>query len=148
MSELRTAAPAFADQVLRDCFLAFPEVVFAVTGRCMSPALREGDRVRLVPPVLRRPRLGDVVLTRTGGDLRLHRLVWGPPLARRAAGLRTKADRAPSFDPALGEGDILGTVVAVEGRRYERQLARALVSLARAGMSRLRRAARSLRLAR
>ncbi|HEY6554533.1 MAG TPA: S24/S26 family peptidase [Vicinamibacteria bacterium] len=140
MSELRTAPPVFADQVLRDCFLAFPEVVFAVTGECMSPDLREGERVRLVSPALRAPRLGDVVLTRTGGDLRLHRLVWGPPFARRA-GLRTKADRAPSFDPALGEGDILGTVVAVEGRPYERRLAGALVSLVRATV-------RSLRLAR
>jgi hypothetical protein len=143
VSELRTAPPAFADQVLRDCFVAFPEVIFAVTGRCMSPDLREGERVRLVSPALRRPRLGDVVLTRTGGDLRLHRLVWARPLASRA-GLRTKADRASCLDPTLGEADILGTVVAVEGRGYAPRPLRAIQSLAGAALDRLRSAARPL----
>jgi hypothetical protein len=147
MSELRTAPPAgFADLVLRDCLLAFPEVVFAVTGHCMSPDLREGDRVRLVSPSRRRPRLGDVVLTHRGGTLRLHRLVWRPPLARRTAGFRTQADRARMVDPSVAEADILGTVVAVEGRHYERRPARALVSLARAALARLRHAAEPFRL--
>ena len=41
--------------------------------------------------------------------------------------------------------DILGTVVAVEGRRYERRPARAFLSLARAVVTRFRLAASSLR---
>jgi hypothetical protein len=139
MSDLRTAAPpAFADRVLRDCLEAFPEVVFAVTGHCMTPDLAAGERVRVVSPAHRRPRLGDVVLTRSGGDLRLHRLVWGPPFVRRAAGWRTQADRARTFDPSLAEEDVLGTVVAVEGRSYARRPARALLSLGRAVIARLR----------
>jgi hypothetical protein len=127
--------------VLRDCLDAFPEVVFAVTGQCMSPDLSEGERVLVVSPSRHRPRVGDVVLTRSGGDLRLHRLVWGPPFARRSAGWRTQADRSLLFDPALAEEDVVGTVVAVEGRRYRPRPARALLSLARAVLARLRFAA-------
>jgi hypothetical protein len=139
MSELRTStAPALADRVLRDCLDAFPEVVFAVTGHCMSPDLVEGERVRVASTARREPRLGDVVLTRSGGGLRLHRLVWAPPFARRAAGWRTQADRASVFDPSLAAGDVLGTVVAVEGKDYERRPVRALLSLARAALLRLR----------
>jgi hypothetical protein len=137
MSELRTTPP-FADRILEDCLSAFPDVVFAVTGHCMSPDLAEGERVRVVSPSRRPPRLGDVVLTRSAGDLRLHRLVWGPPFVRRSAGWRTQADRALCLDPLLSEKDILGTVVAVEGRPYERSFARAVWSLSRAIVTRLR----------
>ena len=119
MSELRTAAAS--DLILRDCLDAFPEVVFAVTGRCMSPDLAEGDRVRLVSPHRRPPRVG------------------------RTAGWRTQADRAVLLDPSLAAEDVLGTVVAVEGRRYERRPARAFLSLARAVVTRFRLAASSLR---
>ena len=142
MSELRTTTP-FADRILRDCLDAFPKVVFAVTGRCMSPALAEGERVFVVSPSRRRPRLGDVVLTHSGGDLRLHRLVWAPPFVRRSAGWRTQADRASCFDPSLAEEDVLGTVVAVEGRPYARKPARAVWSLSRAIVTLLRAACSS-----
>jgi hypothetical protein len=143
MSELRTAASSA--RILRDCLDAFPEVVFAVTGGCMSPDLSEGERVLVASPERRRPRLGDIVLTRNGGDLRLHRLVWGPPFAGRTAGWRTQADRASVFDPSLAAQDVLGTVVGVEGRHYERRPGRAFVSLARAVFARLGSAASSLR---
>ena len=135
MSELKTAP--FAEQVLRDCLEAFPEVVFAVTGECMSPDLAAGERVHLVAPARLEPRLGDVVLTRNGGALRLHRLVWRPSLSRNAT-WRTQADRSLLLDPALGEADILGTVVAVEGRAYGRRPLRALASLTRALLTRVR----------
>jgi hypothetical protein len=133
MSELKTAP--FSEQVLRDCLRAFPEVVFAVTGECMRPDLAAGERVHLVAPARHEPRLGDVVLTRNGGALRLHRLVWRPPLSRS---WRTQADRASLPDPALFAADILGTVVAVEGRAYRRRPLRALASLTRAVLTRVR----------
>jgi hypothetical protein len=142
MSELRTAN---AGRILRDCLDTFPEVVLAVTGRCMTPDLGEGERVRLVSTARREPRLGDVVLTGTDGTLRLHRLVWGPPLTRRPGGWRTKADRARLFDPSLAAGEVLATVVAVEGRPYRRRPGRAILSLATAALSRLRSAASWLR---
>ena len=143
MSELRTAVSN--DSILRDCLDAFPEVVFAVTGRCMTPDLTEGQRVSVVSPRRRRPRMGDVVLTRSDGTLRLHRLVWGPLFARQTVGWRTKADQASLFDPRLAAEDILGTVVAVEGQPYERRPDRALLSLARAVFTRLRLAGSSFR---
>jgi hypothetical protein len=137
VSELKTPLP-FEERVLRDCLGEFPEVVFAVTGHCMSPDLAAGARVRLVPPARRRPRLGDVVLTARDGELRLHRLVWGPPLVPRRSGWRTKADRARALDPSFDEDALLGTVVAVEGRRYPGRPLRALLSLAQAAASRVR----------
>jgi hypothetical protein len=146
VSELKTtAAAALSEPILRDCLAAFPEVVFAVTGRCMSPDLAEGARVRLVSRARRPPRFGDVVLTRSGGGLRLHRLVWGPPFARRTGGWRTLADRSSLFDPSLAEADVLGTVVAIEGRSYGGRPVRALSSLVRAAFARLCSALRSRR---
>ena len=119
----------FRDQVFRECLSAFPEVTFTVTGQCMQPDLAHGDRVIVVGPDQKRPRLGDVVLTRRGEAMRLHRLVWKPPLAGSRATWRTKADRATSLDPALSEADVIGTVAAVEGRTYVRRPGRALLSL-------------------
>ena len=129
MSERVTAASPFAERVFRECLAAFPEVVFTVTGHCMRPDLAHGDRVRVVAAARRRPRLGDVVLTRGADALRLHRLVWKPPFARARATWRTRADRAAFLDPRLLEEDVLGTVVAVEGRTHGRRPARALLSL-------------------
>jgi hypothetical protein len=127
VSDWTPTCVTFPEQVFGECLEAFPEVVFAVTGHCMRPDLAEGDRVRVVGPGRRRPRFGDVVLTRRAGDLRLHRLVWRPPFAR--ASWRTKADRAFLLDPSLLERDVIGTVVAVEGRAFARRPGRALRSL-------------------
>jgi len=123
------------ERVLVDCLEAFPHVRFTVSGRCMEPALAEGDRV-LVEGVRRRtPRVGDVVLLRHPAGLRLHRLVYA--LGRS---WRTKADRGKGLDPALVPQDVLGTVVAVEGRARARprRPALALLALGRALLTRLR----------
>jgi hypothetical protein len=133
-----TAGASFRDQVFRECLTAFPEVTFTVTGECMRPDLVPGERVRVVGLAVMRPRLGDVVLTRRGDAMRLHRLVWRPPLAGSRVAWRTKADRARFLDPAFTEGDVIGTVVAVEGRPYGRRPARALGSLFSAAVVRLR----------
>jgi phage gp46-like protein len=57
----------------------------------------------------RRPRLGDVVLAAVADGFRLHRLVWAPARGR----WRIKADRAPTWDVALRDEDILATAVDV-----------------------------------
>ena len=103
-----------ADGILPHLFRGFPFLRVTVTGDCMRPALAPGDRVRLVSREQRPPRVGDVVLARHPEGLRLHRLVWGPPLG---FGLRwrTQADRGAIWDPALEPEDVLGTVVEVEG---------------------------------
>ena len=108
-----TAEPGRVLALLRGSLDAFEAVSFRVTGDCMRPALGAGDLVRVAPARMRRPRLGDVVLVATGGGLRLHRLVWGPPLA--VARWRTKGDHAPGFDGPLPPEGALGTVVGVEG---------------------------------
>jgi Uncharacterised nucleotidyltransferase len=130
----------FGEEVLRDCLASFPHVRLTVTGRCMEPALRHGDKVLLVGASRRRPRLGDVVLARQREALRLHRLVWGPPLARPGSAWRTKADRGLRLDPPLDAADVLASVAAVEGRpsARPRRAARALLSLAGGIAARLR----------
>jgi hypothetical protein len=129
----------FAEALLRDCLTAFAQVRLTVSGRCMEPALAHGDRVRLVGVSRRRPRVGDVVLARQPDGLRLHRLVFGPPLAPPGWCWRTKADRGRLLDPPLVAGDVLASVEAIEGRprAQPRRAARALASLALAIAARL-----------
>ena len=145
MSESMPAGTAFAERVFRECLDAFSEVVFTVTGHCMRPDLAHGERVRVVSVSKRRPRFGDIVLTRRAGDVRLHRLVWRPRRAAARASWRTKADGAAFLDPRLSREDVVGTVVAVAGRAYRRRPVRALRSLLQAVASRARAAVRERR---
>ncbi len=130
----------FAEELLRDCLGAFPHVRLTVSGRCMEPAIRSGDKVHLVAAGRRPPRVGDVVLARQKEGLRLHRLVWGPPLAPDGSAWRTRADRGSLLDPPLAAADVLASVEAVERRPGEppRRRGRALASLAGAVYARLR----------
>ncbi len=134
----------FGEELLRDCLAEFPHVRLTVTGRCMEPALADGEKVHLVSAARRRPRVGDVVLSRQKQGLRLHRLVFGPPLAPRGAHWRTKADRGLLLDPPLLAGDVLASIVSVEGRpaARPRRALLALASLARAVVARVRGGAR------
>jgi hypothetical protein len=130
----------FREDLVRECLASFPWVRLSVTGRCMRPLLDDGDRVHLVRAARRPPRLGDVVLSRGPEGLRLHRLVWAPPLVLPGTRWRTKADRGRLLDPPLEPEDVLATVVAVERRPHERcrRVGLALVSLAGATLARLR----------
>ena len=95
----------FAEELLRECLSAFPHVRLTVTGRCMEPALRHGERVHLVGARRRRPRVGDVVLARQKDGLRLHRLVWGPPLACSGGAVADEGrPRPPPRPAARGRG--------------------------------------------
>jgi hypothetical protein len=130
----------FREDLVRECLASFPWVRLSVTGQCMRPLLDDGDRVHLVHAGRRPPRLGDVVLSRGPDGLRLHRLVWGPPLAPPGTRWRTKADRARLLDPAVRPEDVLATLVAVERRPRERcrRVGLALASLAAAALARVR----------
>ena len=129
----------FGEELLRDCLAEFPHVRLTVTGRCMEPALAHGEKVHLVSAARRRPRVGDVVLSRQKQGLRLHRLVFGPPLAPWGARWRTKADRGLLLDPPLVAEDVLASIVSVEGRpgARPRRTLRALVSLTRGIVARV-----------
>jgi hypothetical protein len=114
----------------RELLAAFPSARLGVRGGCMEPSVPDGRTVVLADARTHPPRFGDVVLARQGEGLVLHRLVWAPWGARA---WRTQADRAPSFDGRLRREDVLGTVLAVEGRRESpRRRWRACVSLLRA----------------
>jgi len=139
-AETAGAEVPFGEEVLRDCLASFPHVRLTVTGHCMEPALRHGEKVHLVGAWRRRPRLGDVVLARQREGLRLHRLVWGPPLAPAGSPWRTKADRGQRLDAPLAADDVLASVAVVEGRpgARPRRAGRALISLAGGIAARLR----------
>jgi hypothetical protein len=118
---VRPSGPRAADlgeEVLRRSLAEFPAVVFTVSGHCMRPHVRDGERAVVVGRSRRRPRLGDVVLVRLPAGLRLHRLVWAPRFRGR---WRTKGDGGPLWDPAVDRGEILGTAVEVEGRPLGRR---------------------------
>jgi hypothetical protein len=94
----------------------------------MQPQLADGATVLVADARQAPPRLGDVVLRRVPTGLRLHRLVWAPPLRRRS--WRTRGDRSQAFDPPLAPADLLGTVVDVgPGRGRPCSRSRALSSL-------------------
>jgi signal peptidase I len=106
------ADDARAETILRDCLRTFDAVRLRVTGDCMTPAIRPGDLVTVTWAGARPPRLGDVVLFRAAGGLRLHRLV--PGLPRHGSWLRLKADRAPHWDAPIDRADLIGTAVGIQ----------------------------------
>src|SRR4029078_3358204 len=121
------ASPLLRRQVLRECLREFEQVRLTVRGACMEPALKDGDVATRVPPSRRPPKLGDVVLCAAGDEVQLHRLVWS------ARGRwRTKADRAPTWDAALNDPDLIATAVEVQSgtrTRAPRSATRLLRSL-------------------
>ena len=130
-----------SEALLRELLEQLPHLQLRVTGDCMRPALVPGDTVLLASTRLRRPRLGDVVLVRLAGGLRLHRLVWGWP--GRGGARRTKADRSAYWDPAFSAQDLWGAVIGVErgGRTLPRapRIAPALRSMTGALLRRMAR---------
>lgn len=121
---VREAGDGFADAVLRDCLAQFAFARLRVTGDCMRPSLMPGDSVRVAAPHQRPPRWGDVVLVRHDAGLRLHRLIWGPPLAAKRSRWLTKGDRAAHWDRWLASDQILGVVIGADGRTWPRRDAR------------------------
>jgi hypothetical protein len=77
-------------------------------SRSMSPLIREGDEVRLVPPERRRIRQGALIACRREEGLVLHRV-----LASNEAGVITKGDALASPDPPVGWADVVARVAAL-----------------------------------
>lgn len=105
---------ALREAALRACLAEFPHVRLTVSGDCMTPVLVPGQAVFLARPG-QPARVGDIVLVRAPAGLRLHRLVWGPPLTGPTSRVRTKGDHSLAFDPPLDLADVLGVVIEVEG---------------------------------
>ncbi len=113
--EARPGSMNVSEAVIRHCLQAFSHVRLRVTGLCMLPALVPGMTVLVGRTESHPPRLGDVVLVRHPAGLRLHRLIWGPPLASNRSMWRTKPDRAVAPDPWIPPEHVLGTVFGIEG---------------------------------
>lgn len=92
-------------ELVRSLLHEFGAVTLRVSGRCMEPVLAEGSVVAILA---RRPRPGEVALCATDAGLRLHRVVWAPPLGRGR--FRTCADRAWALDHPLEPERVLGTL--------------------------------------
>jgi hypothetical protein len=105
-----------SEDIIRECIETFPRVRFKATGSCMHPVLVPGMTVLVGRPELHPPRIGDIVLLRHPAGLRLHRLLWGPPIVSRRSSWRTKPDRTLAWDPWISPDGIFGTVVGTEGQ--------------------------------
>jgi hypothetical protein len=122
LSENRREAPSLGSaaacgepsgMLLEGCLAAFGQVRLRVTGSCMGRALPAGTGVVVAGRSVRQPRLGDIVLVRQRGGLRLHRLIWISPGSSRGT-WRTKGDLNASWDPRIAADAVIGTVVAAD----------------------------------
>lgn len=121
-----TLDPERAEAVLRDTLTVTGKGVLVVTGACMEPALAANATIAVRAGT--RARVGDIVLFRGPGGLRLHRVV-----ARSRATLRTKGDRGRVLDPPVPRDAVIAVVEGSESRGVA--LFRAAVSLCRAAQS-------------
>ena len=92
----------------------------------MTPALIEGERVKLTEPA-RTARLGDIVLIRTLGGLRLHRVLF-----RAGENVRTKGDHGTYLDPTTPASRIIAVCAIDESPAVRMaRTARSVLRLAR-----------------
>ncbi len=81
-----------------------------VTGSCMAPLLREGQRLMLQKQT--RYSTGDIlVFAATGGELLVHRYLGPAPGAR----VMTKADTGRGIDVLVLRNQVLGRVLTADG---------------------------------
>lgn len=99
-----------------------------VAGDSMSPILRTGDAIYVEPVRPEGLSIGEIVLCKTKGGMRAHRLVEIGYREGRYIFL-TKGDTFSFLDDPLGEGDIIGRVYAVEKWGRVLNLRRGIFSL-------------------
>ncbi len=95
-------------------------VRFEARGASMSPAIRDGEMVRVEPAALAELREGDIVLVKSQGGFCLHRLVAVDAVRDIYI---TRGDCGQQDDPAVSGGKILGIAVSKEvrvGRKFAR----------------------------
>ncbi len=78
----------------------------------MAPAVRDGERVLVVPTTPAGPRLGTILKVRVGDEFRMHRLIG------RSKGSDTMlmlvGDNAVHRDAPIPASDVIGIAMAVE----------------------------------
>lgn len=80
-----------------------------VNGTSMKPSLQPGDALLVDSHLKNEIALGQIVTFLNGDTLVTHRVV-----KLQASTFILKGDNAPAFDPPIGNGQIVGRVVAVE----------------------------------
>jgi hypothetical protein len=116
--ELRARAIA---ALAADTLRAGLELKFRAVGTSMIPAIWPGDVLTVQPASVAFPKVGAIALTLARGSLRAHRVVEhrGTAVARS---IRTRGDALSMCDPEAPSAEVLGTVVARNGRHFERGL--------------------------
>lgn len=121
--------------VVHDLLTRGASVQMVAHGGSMSPWIRDGDLVTILPRGLgREPRLGDVVAFRRPGGERLvvHRLV-----SRAPGGWIARGDRCSAADGLISEQAILGTVDRAASGARRRLLPQGVLGLVLSTASRV-----------
>jgi hypothetical protein len=112
IDESRTSA---IGELLAESLRAGYSIRIRVNGTSMLPAIWPGDVLTVVSAMAPRPGPGDVALTAINGRLLAHRVIERKVLGGAVAVI-TRGDALESSDQIAADIEILGTVVARNGR--------------------------------
>jgi len=99
------------EEVIRPLFAQGLSVRFQARGASMSPAIRDGEIVEVIPAVVAGLHKDDIVLAKTNNGFRLHRIVLADHAKNR---FLTRGDCGQENDPVLTGAQILGLAQAKE----------------------------------
>src|SRR5215831_17771299 len=93
------------EEVVRPLLQQGVNVRFQARGASMSPAIRDGEVVEVMPAIVTKLRKDDIVLAKSNAGFRLHRIVFANPVKDLFI---TRGDCGQQDDPALNGSQILG----------------------------------------
>jgi len=108
------------EEIARPLLAQGLRVRFQARGGSMSPAIRDGEVVEVIPTNVTELHKGDIVLARAEHGFRLHRIVVADPHEDRFI---TRGDCGQQDDPVLTGAQILGIAHSKEvwlGRNFVR----------------------------
>jgi hypothetical protein len=108
------------EEVARPLLAQGLSVRFQARGASMSPAIRDGEVVEVIPTNVTKLQKDDIVLAKTEHGFRLHRIVLADPGEDRFI---TRGDCGQENDPVLTGAQILGIAQSKEvwlGRNFVR----------------------------
>jgi|SRR5579872_143547 len=99
------------EEVARPLLAQGLSVRFQARGASMSPAIRDGEIVEVIPAIVAELHKDDIVLAKTEYGFRLHRIVRADPGEDRFI---TRGDCGQENDPVLTGAQILGLAQSKE----------------------------------
>jgi len=105
-------------------------ICFRARGRSMSPFIRDGEIIEIVPIDIKKIKSGDIIFYRSNSKkLVIHRVIKRI-LENGKIVFITKGDFSPTFDQCIHSNNVLGKVVAVKKKnriiRFDKGLMRLL----------------------